>query len=105
MDQKALQVIVNSFDFDHCLFNKNYKSDQPDSIITANLDLLNGIIELTLQQAELGPIRVYNCIFSNRQLYGIDLHNSEKYKTESCFIAMQKVHRYLAGCLNHPNIE
>lgn len=105
MDQKSLQVIVNSFDFDHCLFNKNYNSDQPDSIITANLDLLNGIIRFFLQQAELGPIRVYNCIFSNRQLYDIDLRNSQKYKTESCFSAMQKVHNYLAHRLTHPNIE
>lgn len=113
MDQKEL-VIVNAFDADGCLFNLAYKQFftedkfRPDSqaVIKANSKLLDEIVAFCLDKASVGYLlKVYNCVFSNRQSGSTDTFNNNLNNTESCFRAIEKVHHYLTDKLRLPNIE
>ena len=89
-------VRVLSFDFDGCLFNKNYKWESTagrrsyNAVIVKNKPFLDAIkIENTLYR------EVTAFIGSARQSKWLDKANSRRNGTESCFDAIQKVCHYL----------
>lgn len=99
-----MAIIVYSFDFDGCIFNRYYlelsQQGDADALAKANPQLFNHI-----QKTAKGK-SVILMVGSNRQDYGIDYTNTikkGKYITESCFTALSSISAYLKNILGIDN--
>jgi len=98
-----MKIRVLSFDFDGCLFNNKYP------VIPASLRLRSNTKVILANQTFLDSIKEENKTFekvvtytgSARQSKGIDDANSELNNTESCFIAIEVISKYLEATFDN----
>ncbi|MBA2709734.1 MAG: hypothetical protein H0U57_03970 [Tatlockia sp.] len=83
-----MTILVLSFDFDGCLYNREYLETR--DIITANTNLLNSINQQCKEKNYSKSIIV---IGSNRQSYQVDKINRQNNGTESCFNSIQEINK------------
>lgn len=89
-----MTIRVLSFDFDGCLFNKNYIESKNKNVIESNSAFLNKI-----KLENQGFSKVYTLVGSNRQSEAVDKVNA--YRKGSCFPAIEQVNDYL-GAIHDP---
>ncbi|MDR3443124.1 MAG: hypothetical protein P4L65_08915 [Legionella sp.] len=90
-----MTIRVLSFDFDGCLFNHHYLTSQEKDVLTSNAAFLDKI-----KQENLTFTKAYTFIGSNRQSRYVDVINSKKSGSESCFPAIKKVSDFLGTTLD-----
>ncbi len=87
-----MTILVLSFDFDGCLFNRSYFDN--GNIIAANTALFDSLDQ---QRKENNYSKTILKIGSNRQSFEIDLSNRRCNKTESCFKSIIDVKNRFEG--------
>lgn len=91
-----MAIRITSFDFDGCLFHRNYVNSENKDVITSNKIFLD-----TIKQENQNFTQTIAFIGSNRQSLNVDMANS--IGKGSCFPAIKKVSDYL-GCTFDPFI-
>src|SRR4051812_37373900 len=88
-----MRINVCSLDFDGCMFNSNYikgyRSGVDDILLDANQEFLATLIKRIKTEAYK---KIFLMVGSNRQCYRDDKYASTKNNTESCFLALEKIH-------------
>ncbi|QEY52381.1 hypothetical protein [Legionella longbeachae] len=91
-----MTIRITSFDFDGCLFHRNYANSENKDVIASNKIFLD-----TIKQENQNFTQTIAFIGSNRQSLNVDMANS--FGKGSCFPAIKKVSDYL-GCTFDPFI-
>ena len=90
-----MTILVNSFDFDGCLFNINYIMAEEKDVIAYNQAMLDSI------KAKISDYHTaITLVGSNRQSKEVDDTNHFHHNTGSCFPAIKTVNNYLGATLD-----